>query len=191
MLIYSRGDGEEFGKLIATELVESFCQEYGEILSSKPKHGGLNHKRFDGFESKIATAIKNSVSPVLEFLQSQKSINLALLYTSDQLLPHNHRVDAISFVAEYRSLKFHTKQLMELVKDSDSQVIIQCGNDSTVIIKKIYGNAQLVVSANQSNDRSNTMKVIEKYSKILSSLLKLIGSLGNSGNDTFQWGALI
>lgn len=81
---------------------------------------------------------------------------------------------------------------MELVKDSDNEVIIECGsNDSTIIIKKIFGNAQLVVSANQSQDRAGTMKVIEKYSKILSSLLALIGSLGNSGTETFSWGSLV
>ena len=78
LLVYSKFCGEVFGKLIATELVESFCSEFGEQLDKLTNNNGhhakvgLNEKEFKDFENKIAPAIKNSITPVLEFLQPQK-----------------------------------------------------------------------------------------------------------------------
>merc|ERR1719461_964852 len=188
LLLYSKVCGEEFGKLIATELVESFCSEFGDeiIKLKKSDKIGEDEKHFKEFENKIAPAIKNSISPILEFLQSQKDINIAMLISSDQLLPHNHRVDAISFVSEYRSLMFQTKQIMSLCTETDNEVIIYA-HDSIIMVRKIEM-ASLVITINKNtNNKKQTFVLIEKYCHIISHILKLIASLGEYGADGFQW----
>lgn len=187
LLLYSKICGEEFGKLIATELVESFCAENGDEITKLKQSDkiGADEKHFKEFENKIVYAIKNSITPILEFLQSQKYINIAMLISSDQLLPHNHRVDAISFVSEYRSLMFQTKQIMSLLSETDNEVIIHA-HDSILMIRKIE-NASLVVTINKNtNNKKQTFMLIAKYCDIISHILKLIASLGEY-DSSFQW----
>eukprot|EP00484_Ammonia_sp_Unknown_P029124 CAMPEP_0197023886 /NCGR_PEP_ID=MMETSP1384-20130603/4527_1 /TAXON_ID=29189 /ORGANISM="Ammonia sp." /LENGTH=264 /DNA_ID=CAMNT_0042452181 /DNA_START=21 /DNA_END=815 /DNA_ORIENTATION=- len=188
LLLYSKICGEEFGKLIATELVESFCSENGDELQKLQKSDkvGEDEKHFKEFENKIAAAVKNSITPILEFLQSQKYINIAMLISADQLLPHNHRVDAISFVSEYRSLMFQTKQIMSLLSETDNEVMIHA-HDSIVMIRKIE-NSSLVVTINKNaNNKKQIFLLIDKYCHIIGHILKLIASLGDYGTDSFQW----
>mmetsp|Transcript_14320 Transcript_14320/g.21629 ORF Transcript_14320/g.21629 Transcript_14320/m.21629 type:complete len:266 (-) Transcript_14320:440-1237(-) len=188
LLIYAKFCGEEFGKLIATELVESFCSEYADEIAKlkKSEKIGEDEKHFKEFENKISPAIKNSITPILEFLQSQKYINIAMLISSDQLLPHNHRVDAISFVSEYRSLMFQTKQFMSLLSETDNEVIIHL-HDTIVMIRKIE-NASLVVTIDKNaNNKKQIFMSVAKHCHIIGHILKLIASLGDYGTDYFQW----
>lgn len=193
LMLYQKDCGEEFGKLIATELVESFCNEYGDEvadLDKRKKLGFMKATRFSEFEGKIAPAIKNSISPILEFLQSQKTINLAMLISSDQLLPHNHTVDAISFVSEYRSLMFQTKQIMSLCSETDNEVIIHAV-DSIVMVRKIEM-ASLVVTINKNTvNKRQTFMLIAKYCDIIGHILKLVASLGEYATDSCQWSITI
>lgn len=53
--------GPNFGKLICSEILHAFVEEYGGDLTSH----GHNLKDFHGFNNKIAETIKNSVRPVL------------------------------------------------------------------------------------------------------------------------------
>ena len=109
-----------------------------------------------------------------------------MLLSADQLLPHNHRVDAITFVSEYRSLMFQTKQVMSLLSETDNEVIIYV-HDSIVMIRKIE-NASLVVTLNKNiNNKKQTFILIAKYCDIIGHILKLIASLGEYGTDSFQW----
>ena len=192
LLLYSKICGEEFGKLLATELVESFCSEFGDKIQRLRKSDkiGEDEKHFKEFENKIAPAIKNSITPILEFLQSQKNINIAMLISSDQLLPHNHRVDAISFVSEYRSLIMSAKQIMSLCTDTDNEVIIHA-HDSIVIVRKLENSHIFVAIDKNTNNKKQTLMLIAKYSSVISHILKLVASLGEVGTDSFQWSVTI
>jgi hypothetical protein len=55
--------GPSFGKLICTEILIAFVEEYSSDLGS----GSIGHnlRDFHGFHNKIAEVIKNSVRPVL------------------------------------------------------------------------------------------------------------------------------
>ena len=53
--------GPAFGKLICSEILHAFVEEYGGELGTI----GHNLKDFHGFTHKIAETIKNSVKPVL------------------------------------------------------------------------------------------------------------------------------
>jgi len=141
---------------------------------------------FQGFENSIAAAIKNSITPILEFLQSQKNINIAMLISSDQLLPHNHRVDAISFVSEYRSLIMSAKQIMSLCAETDNEVIIHA-HDTILFVRKLENSHIFVTIDKNINNKKQTLMLIAKYSNVISHILKLVASLGEVGTDSFQW----
>lgn len=194
LLIYEKSDGEEFGKLIATELIQTFCLEYGDYLVQQKNAKGIEMDLFLPFENKISSAIWNSLTPVLQFLQSQKGINLAVLLSGDQILPFNHRVDAISFLSQYRSLMFQTKQIMAVCNENDNQVLIQLkqAQDAIIIVRKIE-NASLVVSISNTShfNRKLTYAMVDKYSFVLASIIKLNASLGTTYNaEAFKWGVL-
>jgi hypothetical protein len=63
-LFHDRDDGRAFGRLICSELLYAFTQEFSSDLS-KDFHG-RNLKDFHGFNYKIADIIRNSVKPVLK-----------------------------------------------------------------------------------------------------------------------------
>jgi len=113
-----------------------------------------------------------------------------MLISSDQLLPHNHAVDAISFVSEYRSLMFQTKQIMSLCAETDNEVIIHA-MDSIVMVRKIEM-ASLVVTINKNTvNKRQTFMLIAKYCDIIGHILKLVASLGEYATDSCQWSITI
>ena len=61
ILFHSFDQGPAFGKLICSEILHAFVEEYGGELGTI----GHNLKDFHGFTHKIAETIKNSVKPVL------------------------------------------------------------------------------------------------------------------------------
>jgi hypothetical protein len=75
-LFHDRTDGFDFGKLIASELVNAFSEEYGSDIGL-----GHNAKDFHGFNFKIADVIRQSVRPVLFQLQQENGVEMAAFVT--------------------------------------------------------------------------------------------------------------
>ena len=70
-LFHDRDDGRAFGRLICSEILYAFTQEFSSDLS-KDFHG-RNLKDFHGFNYKIADVIRNSVKPVLKLRKYYQS----------------------------------------------------------------------------------------------------------------------
>jgi len=172
-IIYDREDGEIFGKLLATEIVESFCEHFTDELENSRHHeSGV----FDSFNPKIASAIQNSISPILEHLQSQKMIQSALLINGDEIIPKNNRVDNIAFIAEYYGLMEQAQQLMTIMETQHNEVVIS-GSGLNLYVKKIES-AGFVVTYYTHEAIAETKALIAKYTKVLDSVLKLINNFG-------------
>jgi len=179
-IFYDVEDGEIFGKLLATEIVESFCENFTDELEEPHSH----QSAFDSFNPKIASAIQNSLSPILEHLQSQKMIQSALLINGDEIIPKNNRVDNIAFIAEYYGLMEQAQQLMTIMETQHKEVVIT-GSGLNLYVKKIES-AGFVVTYYTHEDTEGTKALIAKYAKVLDSVLKLINNFGGEEIQYFN-----
>lgn len=95
-LFYDREDGIMFGKLICSEILNGFTQEY----SSDFTQYGRNLKDFYGFQKKIASIIRSSPKSIILKLEAQAGIKRALLITDREIIhtPHN-KLDQLSILA--------------------------------------------------------------------------------------------
>lgn len=60
-LFHDKDDGRAFGKLISTEILYAFIDEYQADLST----AGLNLKDFHGFHKKVVDVTRNAARPVI------------------------------------------------------------------------------------------------------------------------------
>lgn len=74
-LFYDRDDGVVFGRLICSEILNSFIHEYSVDLNQL----GRNLLDFHGFKKIITAAVKQSTKPVIMRLESQLGIKKVLL----------------------------------------------------------------------------------------------------------------
>jgi hypothetical protein len=74
-IFYDREDGKLFGKLICSEILNAFVQDY----SSEFALSGLNLRDFKGFHRKMIDVIHYSVRPVINYLENQRGVKKALL----------------------------------------------------------------------------------------------------------------
>eukprot|EP00981_Chlorochromonas_danica_P011428 scaffold4011_cov197-Ochromonas_danica.AAC.10 len=74
-LFYDRQDGQHFGRLLCSEILNAFVQDY----SSEFAQFGLNLRDFRGFHRKLPKVIIYAVRPVLSHLESFHAIKKAIL----------------------------------------------------------------------------------------------------------------
>jgi len=75
VLIYDAQDGKLFGKLLCSEILNAFIQDYSPEFAQL----GRNLKDFQGFNKKLQNVIYYSVRPVITSLESNTGIKKALL----------------------------------------------------------------------------------------------------------------
>lgn len=81
-LFYDRQDGQLFGKLMCSEILNAFIQDY----SADFAQFGLNLRDFRGFHRKILDVIHYAVRPVITRLESVKGIRKAILVRDLEVL---------------------------------------------------------------------------------------------------------
>lgn len=76
-LFYDRSDGKLFGKLICSEILSAFIQNY----ASDPQFAqtGRNLKDFIGFQRKLQRVVYYAIRPVVSLLESKNGINKAFV----------------------------------------------------------------------------------------------------------------
>ena len=112
-LFHDKEDGPAFGRLICSELLSAFTQEYS---SSDFGHFGTNLKDFHGFHDKISEVIRNSVKPVLTRLQDHRGIKRVLLVTDDgAVISPNTDIDQLSLLANIQTLTILGSQISEFI----------------------------------------------------------------------------
>jgi len=109
-LFYDREDGVIFGRLVCSEILNAFTQEYSSDLTQF----GRNLKDFHGFHRKINNVVKLSVKPILLGLEGQVGIRKVLLINNGEIIDTpNSRVDQLGLLS---SLSFITELCNDICK---------------------------------------------------------------------------
>lgn len=123
-------DGAEFGKLLATEILGAFQEEYDSDLVSA---AGRNLRDYRGFDTNILNAIRRSVQPILNTLaQSSKGIIKALLVTegsvggsTSKVYSTSTDIDQLGVLANFHALRSHSTDIMAHCNDEVRMVTIE------------------------------------------------------------------
>lgn len=177
-LFHDVTDGAELGRLIATELLDAFREQYGVSLS---KIGGgtphINLNEFDPFHARIPGIIQGLVTPVLNGLCAQQGVAMVLLMTDDAHISYNSagNVDGLGLGASLLALTSVAKDTMSIRDDTMRSVVIENGDGTRVFVRRLsYMKASLVVQCGanvrfQTSDDaiSASATLLEKLSCLL------------------------
>ena len=81
-LFYDRTDGKHFGKLICSEILNAFIQDY----STESTQVGWILKEYKGFHKRIFTVIYYAVRPIITHLESIIGIRKAILVRQMEII---------------------------------------------------------------------------------------------------------
>lgn len=100
-LCHDREDGVVFGRLICSEILNSFTQEYSSDLTQF----GRNLKDFKVFHKKLTNIIRLSAKPILLMLESQAGIKKVILINEKEVIdtPSN-KVDQLGILANLNAM---------------------------------------------------------------------------------------
>jgi hypothetical protein len=95
-LFYDRDDGVLFGRLICTEILNAFTQEYSYDITQY----GKNLKDFYGFQKKIGHIVRFSTKSVITKLESHRGIKQVLFMNEREIIHRpDDEVDQLSILA--------------------------------------------------------------------------------------------
>ena len=95
-LFYDRDDGVLFGRLICSEILTAFTQEYSYDVTQF----GKNLKDFYGFQKKIGSIVRFSSKSVILKLESHKAIKRVLLMNEREIIhTPSDDIDQLSILA--------------------------------------------------------------------------------------------
>lgn len=110
-LFYDRSDGKLFGRLICSEILSAFIQDY----STEIPQFGPNLRDFKGFHKKMSTVIYYSIRPVISKLESTKGIYRALVMKGTEMIDSQKR--DIDDTVDCGSILAHLPMLMLYAED--------------------------------------------------------------------------
>jgi hypothetical protein len=100
-LFYDKDDGKLFGKLICSEILNAFIQDY----SSDFTRLGRNLNDYKGFQKKMENIIYYSVRPVISLLESKPGITKALIVRDKEIIDsQKEEINEFAILANIPSL---------------------------------------------------------------------------------------
>jgi len=164
-------DGMDFAKLLAREILDAFAQMYSSELDGKVSSPDL----FTGFNGKIAEVISNSVRPVLDALQDQRGIKMALLVSGESLKHATSEVDKLSVLANHSALLNVAAEIMNV--ENDLPLSLSLKTKATTLFLQRIERSSLVVIYKNNIDEQMCLQAIEKSARLLKSVLILNNNL--------------
>lgn len=163
-LFHDRSDGPAFGKLIASQILCAFLEEYSGNLTSP----GRNLKDFHGFHLKIAGAVRNSIRPVLNRLHGHHSraIQKAMLVTEDAIVQTGSAVDELALLANLQALLYLSSELLAQRDDLCSQIVLEGSGDVRTLLWRIE-HAVFIVVVNKSVRPTHYRAALNEAAKML------------------------
>lgn len=146
-LFHDREDGVAFGRLICSQILNAFTEEYASDLG----HFGRNLKDFHGFHNKIGDVIRTSVKPVLAKLQTHKGV-LKVLYVSEDgsIASSTSEIDQLGVLANLKALIGLSIDTMSFVNNDCNQIMLDSTNNSRVFVWRIQKKSLLIVVVNKA-----------------------------------------
>jgi len=161
-------DGMEFAKLLAREILDAFTTMYMTELDEK-----LNTPdTFGAFNGKVVEVIANAVRPVLDNLQDQRGIKLALLISGDTMRHFTQEVDKLSVLANHQALLNAVTDLLNANGDTPMSITLKAKTTSLVLHR--IERTSLVVVYKNAVDESICLEAINKTVKMLRKLLAIV-----------------
>ncbi|KAJ8611936.1 hypothetical protein CTAYLR_004364 [Chrysophaeum taylorii] len=150
-LVHDRNDSAPFGRLIATEILSAFIEEYSvDRLRTPLSLGGHNLKDFHGFDAKIAGIVQNSVRPVLQKLQAQRGVIQALLVTEEAIVQGGGgEVDQFGVLATLQYMNVMADTLMEYAQDVSRHIVFDDEHDESRTLLWRIENCILLVAVSK------------------------------------------
>ena len=199
VLFYDREDGVIFGRLICSEILNAFTQEYSSDLTQF----GRNLKDFHGFHSKINNVVRLSAKPILLRLEAQVGIRKVLLINNKVVIDTpNSRIDHMSVLSNltylmdlcteickcitfcirlYIQMRLQTLFLVESADDSLQHLSINSSDDNAILLWKIQEKTVFIVIVDKSVCRDEYVPHIEEALEIVEQ-----GKLSYNNFDEFE-----
>lgn len=150
-LVHDRNDSVSFGRLIASEILSAFIEEYSvDRLRSPLSIGGHSLKDFHGFDAKISGVVQNSVQPVLQKLQSQRGVIQAMLLTQTSMVQGGSEVDQFGILATIQYMCVQADVISDFVYDVTRHIVFDDENDETRTLLWRIENCILVVAVSKT-----------------------------------------
>lgn len=166
VVIHDRADGEDFGKLISSEILMDFLETFPP--EKFPAGGGHNLNIFRDFHFKIAGVVRQTPQPILEQLNSCPAISLALIVEADTVTHATGSVDELGVTANLQALLGISKEVLSRHGDSVESITLEAAptRSSRLIIRKIR-NATLIVQTSRRYKISTYKSTLERAVALL------------------------
>mmetsp|Transcript_6956 Transcript_6956/g.24737 ORF Transcript_6956/g.24737 Transcript_6956/m.24737 type:complete len:245 (-) Transcript_6956:94-828(-) len=129
-LFYDRGDGAEFGRIMAGDILHAFQAEFARDL----RGGGHNLREFRGFQYKIVDVVTDAIQPLLERVQGVRGVQKAVLVTDDSKLYAPVDVDQLAVLANLQAFLAVLSDAMDVVGDAASCVTMEGPKSSRILM---------------------------------------------------------
>lgn len=167
-LFVDKDDGMEFAKLLAREIMDAFTAMYLTELDEK-----LNTPdTFGAFNGKVVEVIANSVRPVLDNLQDQRGIKLALLISGDTMRHFTQEVDKLSVLANHQALLNAATDLLNANGDTPTSITLKARTTSLALHR--IERTSLVVVYKNAVDEAICLDAINRTVRLLRKLLAIV-----------------
>ncbi|KAJ1459771.1 hypothetical protein M885DRAFT_511008 [Pelagophyceae sp. CCMP2097] len=144
-LVHDRTDSAAFGRLIATEILTAFVEEFSvERLRTPLSMHAHNLNDFHTFDGKVAGVIQNSVRPVLQKLQSQRGVTHALLVTDDSISRSGGDVDQLAVLASLEAVMAYSETIFAFARDQAKHMSFDAAGERRILLWRIEDSVLLV-----------------------------------------------
>ncbi|GAM21268.1 hypothetical protein SAMD00019534_044430, partial [Acytostelium subglobosum LB1] len=171
-LFHDNGDGPEFGKLIANQLLRGFLEMYGDTDFSHSLH---NTSKFNAFSNKIYDSIANSPRSILQQLRANRGIQNAIVVYSDGTAVTTNTEDQLGVIANLQAMLSFSNDILLSKGDRTREIILDMVTQRVFISK--VGPANLVCICKKNKDPSiyqpdiyNAVTLLDKVFLLLSYL---------------------
>lgn len=174
VLLHDRSDGPAFGKLIASQILFAFLEEYSGDLTTS----GHNLRDFHGFHSNIAHAVQSSIRPVLNRLQNHKSraILKALLVTEDGIIQTGGDVDQLALLANLQALLNFAAELLAQRDDQVKQIVLEGSHGDVRTLLWCIERAVFVVVVSTAVEPTHYRAAVHDTAQMLSQVCFIVSN---------------
>jgi len=163
IILCDPSDGQEFGGIIAQEILALFLEVFGE--EEKDQSG----KEHSSFNERIAEAYKNALQPALSNLASKRGIEGVVIVAGDIFYASDNR-DKVAVSANWDALQAVCGEMMTSIGDV-SNLITWSGNKRMII--KPIDRATLIIALKPNADFTKCMNAVNESTVLLQKILSL------------------
>ncbi|CAM9853329.1 unnamed protein product [Phaeothamnion confervicola] len=172
-LLHDREDGAAFGRLIATEVLNAFVEDYANDLGS-----GFNLKDFHGFHQRIAGVIRKSAQPAIDKLGLAKGVLKAVLVGEDaRQIFQTEEIDQLGVLANLQALIGLSTDIMTHCSDQCCRIALEGSGNTRTLLWRLEQRWTLVVSVSKAVHPNKYLPAVDEAVEMLQKLVRLTTDL--------------